>query len=302
MESAGLKKRNTKHSNNISINLSGHQRKLRYLRLKRRLRKWQIALARSRVLVRILGVLLLAWAIMKLSTLQAWYLSENIFKAYPNSSLQIEGNQIVSEQQIVKELQDINLPDKPLYLLDTKPIKERLKSLAPVKKVFIRRYWAPARLKIVIDEKIPLIGIKPKPKANYIAVFTNDASIIDKKYLPLNYKGRIITLLTYADYKKWTSKHIRLIYIIARSLELYSSQRLLYLDTRDYDDCYAQLKHIKLRLGPIDSKTTKKIEQLTPEVIEQAMEIKNEVEYVDLRWDDSLAIKIKDKNKKKKKK
>ncbi len=290
-----MKKGDTKHSENISISLSGHQRKLKYLRLKRRLRKWQIALARSRVLVRILGILLLVWIIIKLSGLQAWYLSEDIFKTYPNNSLQIEGNQIISKEQVVKALKYVYLPKKPLYLLDTTPIKEELEALSPVKKIFIRRYWAPARLKIVIDEKIPVIGIKPKPNVDYIAVFTNDASIIGKKYLPLNYQGRILTLLTYADYKKWTSKHIRLIYTIARSLELYSNQPLLYIDTRDYDDCYAQLKHIKLRLGPIDSKTIKKIEQLTPEVIEQAMEIKNEVEYVDLRWDDSLAIKIKEK-------
>lgn len=294
----GLEKRDTKHSDKISISLNGHQRKLRYLRLKRRLRKWQIALARSRVLVRILGVLLLIWTIMKLSSLETWFLSENIFITYPNGSLQIEGNQIISEKQVVQALSNISLPKKPLYLLDTTLVKETLEALPPVKKVFIRRYWAPARLKIVIDEKIPVIGIKPKPNTNYVAVFTNDASIIGKKYLPLNYNGRILTLLTYADYKKWTYKHIKLVYTIARSLEWYSKQQLLYIDTRDYDDCYAQLKHIKLRLGPIDSKTIRKIEQLTPEVIEHAMEIKNEVEYVDLRWDDSLAIKIKEKNKK----
>ncbi len=293
-----MEKRDTKHSDKISISLNGHQRKLRYLRLKRRLRKWQIALARSRVLVRILGVLLLIWTIMKLSSLETWFLSENIFITYPNGSLQIEGNQIISEKQVVQALSNISLPKKPLYLLDTTLVKETLEALPPVKKVFIRRYWAPARLKIVIDEKIPVIGIKPKPNTNYVAVFTNDASIIGKKYLPLNYNGRILTLLTYADYKKWTYKHIKLVYTIARSLEWYSKQQLLYIDTRDYDDCYAQLKHIKLRLGPIDSKTIRKIEQLTPEVIEHAMEIKNEVEYVDLRWDDSLAIKIKEKNKK----
>ncbi len=157
-------------------------------------------MARSRFFARIISIGLLCWLLWIIIHLHQWYLNKNIFTLYPNDYLEIEGNNIVSARQILSKLKTLKLPDKPVYLINTKPIEDRILQLTPVKKVFIRRYWFPARLRIVLDERTPVLSITPTPKVAPIAVFTNDngvLKIINNEFLPLPASKETYKIITY---------------------------------------------------------------------------------------------------------
>lgn len=276
------------------INTTRHQRKLKYLKTRRNIRKLQITLARFRVLLRLIAIVFIFWALIKVVNLPQWYLDKNIFASYPNNYLQLEGNVIVSNNQIINQLSQIKLANKPIYLLNTKLIEKSLLKLSPVKKVYVRRFWFPARLKIVIEEKKPVLSVYFSPKFKPVAVFTEDITIIGKEFLPLKYSGKVFNVITYNDFHKWSSKHVSYITHLSKLLENSSRQRLVYLDIRNPDDVYAQLNNVKLRLGDLDKLIFDRTGRIAP-VLPEAMKISNQIDYIDLRWDNSISIKLKNK-------
>lgn len=276
-------------------NLIRHKKRLNYLRTRRNLRQLEINIHRSRVLTRFFATLILMWVIFKLATLPYWNLNPKILTYYPNHTLSIDGNKIVSTKQIINQIKDIKLPSKPIYLVNTIPIEKSIMKLAPIKKVYIRRFWFPARLKIVVEEKKPVLAISPSPQAKPIAVFTQDATIIDKTYLPLSSSFQVFNVLTHDDHTQWSKMHVKYIVQLSQLIEDNSKENLIYLDIRTPDDVYAQLANVKLRIGELDATTFRRIQRIAA-VLPEAMKIKDSISYIDLRWDNSTSIKLKDKD------
>lgn len=278
---------------------SYNKRKLGQLKKRRELRKTKILLMRARFFARIFFIMLLLWGFLKVINLPQWYLDKNIFVTFPNDNLEIEGNKIVSSVQILDKLKTFKFPQKPVYLLDTKPVEKRILSLTPVKKVFIRRYWFPARLKIVLDERTPVISIAPTPKVQPVAVFTNDDGIIkvlNREFLPLPPSKETYKVLTYDQYSLWKSVQVQYIVQFADYIENATNQKLEYLDIRNPDDVFVQLNNVRLRIGRINGSTTFSNIDKAFSVLPEALKIKDEIEYIDLRWD-NVSIKLKDKKK-----
>lgn len=276
---------------------SHNKRKLNRLKNRRNKRKLKILFARFRVLVRLASYIFLIWAFMKVATLPYWYIDKGIFAIYPSKHLELEGYSIVTAEQIMEKLYDITLPEKPLYLVDTGPIEKRLLEIAPVKKVFVRRYWLPARLRIIVDERTPVISIAPSPKADAYAVFTrdgNEVKILESEYLPLPEYLPTYKVITYDDYKKWKPAQIPYVERLAFYLESATGDKLVYLDIRNPDDVYAQMENVRLRIGALKGKeVTERIEKVSS-VIPEAMKIKDNINYIDLRWN-NVSIKLKKK-------
>lgn len=232
----------------------------------------------------IIGVLFL---ISKLLVLPAWYLPSDIFERYPSANLKIIGADIVSEKQVVDELKKMPVPSIPLYLIKTREYEKKLEELSPVKKVFIRRFWLPARLEVNIEEKTPMITIAPTPRAPDIAAIAEDTSLIEKKYLPID-KNKYPTykVLTYEDYTQWKEKDIRSLHLLMKMVETFTKDKVIYVDLRKKDDIYIQLSTIRIRLGEINSTTVDRIKRLTgliPEI--ESKHLKNKIEFIDLKWD-----------------
>jgi cell division septal protein FtsQ len=276
------------------IYLARHKKRLEFLKTRRNFQRMQITIARLRVLLRIGVVGALFYLLIKMASLPQWYLDPAIFNVYPSNSLQITGNQIVPTANIIETLRKVPLPHKPIYLINTNEMEKALLGLSPIKKVYIRRFWLPARLNIAIHEKTPVLAVAPTPKVTPVAVFTDDSTIIGREYLPLKYKGTVYTLLTYDDYTKWPPKHIRYFIELAKLLEDSSGQKLVYLDIRNPDDIYAQLQSVKIRLGELDPMIFTRATKIK-DVISEALKIQDEVDYIDLRWEKSVSMKLKDK-------
>lgn len=287
----------TPNSDELAVK-SYNKRKLGRLRKRRKMRRLKILLARLRVLARLAGYVIIIWLFIKLTNVPAWYLNENIFMTYPNKYLELEGYSIVSTKHVMTKLQEIKLPKKPLYLIDTKPIESKISELPPVKRVIVRRYWLPARLRVVIDERTPALSIVPNSKVDPIAVFTldgNKVEILEKEYLPLPDKMQTYKIITYDDYKSWKPAQIPYIQRLAMYLENATDDRLEYLDIRNPDDVYAQMNHFRLRLGALKGNEIFQRIQKVSSVIPEAMKIKDNINYIDLRWN-NVSIKLKKNN------
>ena len=72
--------------------------------------------------------------------------------------------------------------------------------LTPVEDVYIRRYAFPARIQIILKERIPVMMIAPDEKSQPVAFFTTDGKLIGREFLPLKTKYPTI---------KITLKHIQ---------------------------------------------------------------------------------------------
>lgn len=284
---AGKKK--IKNYNKSNIELTNRDKRLKYLKAKRNIRQAQVHISRVRIFARISATVLLFFAIYKFSLLPGWFLSPATFLFHPNYSLILEGNNITSNAQILSSLRQVELPIKPIYLLETKGLEKALIGLEPIKKVYIRRFAFPARLKIVINEKVPIISISPSQYVNPIAVFASDSSIIGSEYLPLK-EDLTYHILTYDDFTQWTPKHVEFLAKLCKTIEVYSEQNIKYLDIRNPDDVVVQLDGLKLKIGALNDSISKRVKKVSS-VIGKANEIKDTVNYVDLRWDQATYIK-----------
>ena len=277
---------------------SYNKRKIYQLKKRRDLRKTKIFMSRLRFFARIVAIILLAWGFCVIIDIPQWYPDKNIFRSYPNEFLEIEGNSIISDNQIMAKLKNIEIPDKPIYMTDTKTIEDKLLELPPAKKVFLRRYWFPARLRIVFDERTPVLSIAPTPKVPPVAVFTDDngsIKILDREYLPLPPSKKTYKIITYDNFRNWKNSQVQYIEKFSSHIESSTGQRLLYIDIRNPDDVFIQLEDIRLRIGRIHGNSTFANIDKVRSVLPETMKIKDDIEYIDLRWD-NVSIKLKEKN------
>lgn len=283
-------KENPEHNN------GQYDRKPRnWMQERRKVRRFRILLTRLKFFARIGGFVLIAWLLFKLVNLSCWQLDKQIFTVYPSKHLEIEGYNILTTEQILKELKKVKLQDKPLYLIDTRIIEKRLEEMPPVNKAIIRRYWLPSRLRIYIDERTPVLSITPNPKVAPIAAFTLDSKrtrVLEKEYLPLPEWMMTYLIVTYDDYRTWKPALIPYLKNLCVHLENATGDTLEYLDIRNPDDVYAQLKNVRLRIGAIKGKEVIKRVDKVSSVIPEAMKIKDSINYIDLRWD-NISIKLK---------
>ncbi|MFH0703122.1 MAG: FtsQ-type POTRA domain-containing protein [bacterium] len=280
--------------NDDELNLGRHQKKLHYLKTRRKVRKLEILLSRARIFARLLMIVLIIWLLVKTACLPQWYLNKDIFSYYPGKYLKFEGNEIVSNRQIMEQLNQVKLPHKPIYLINTELVEKSILKLSPIKKVYIRRFWFPARLKITISEKVPILSVSPSPKIMPVAVFTKEKTIIGREFLPLPYSKNVYSVITYDNFYKWTPQHISYIEKLSKRIESLSKERLQYLDIRNPDDVFAQLDNVRLRLGELNMTIFKRSERIGS-ILNEALKIKDDIDYIDLRWEGQTSIKLKNK-------
>ena len=273
----------------------------------------------TRFLTRILVFSLILFGLIKILNLPQWYLDTNVFTTYPNNSVKIQGNKIVSTNQIIDVLRPVKLKSEPIYMLNTSEIeKNNLKTCSNQKclykkicislkfefqgaKLGIFHFYLPkcvvlpAKMRIIVDEKAPMLSICTVPKAPPVAIFTEDNTIIGKDFLPLNYSKNIYSVITYDDFYKWNPNHIKYLVYLIRFLEGYSHQRVVYLDIRNPDNVFVQLTGYKLRIGELNQTVFKRTERIES-ILSEAVKIKNKIEYIDLRWENYPSIKLRNKD------
>lgn len=271
------------------------QRRLEKNRLERKIRKGQIWFTRFRVLARLIIIIAIILAGKKLLNVHQWYLEENIFNSVNNPHIEILNNKIIPSNKILMALRRTEIPKVPIYRLETDSIKNNIMKLDPVENVFIRRFWFPARLQIIVQERVPIITISPNENVAPIAFFARGGKLIGRDYMPLDKSFETILVLSYGtrgdDYRNWTNEKIQTIEKVAKAIEISASEKINYIDFRKPDDVFVKLNTTTIRLGVLDDTVFERIKRI-PSILPQIKMLDKKIQYVDLRWKDANYIKL----------
>ena len=279
-------------SENLNI-----ERRVKINQMQRNVRRSQLGLKRLHAVLRFALVCLLIFAAYKVYKLPQWYLNKNIFSSASNNTLKIIGNNITPTYRIISVLRQYPVPQRPIYLFDTKNIKKEIKKLPPVKEVYIKRLWFPARLEIMIVERRPILSISPAPDVAPIAFFAEGGKLIGREYLPLKNVNRTILVLTYGtkgdDYRNWDDVKIRKIENVVLAMEQFSGQTVEYIDMRNPKDIYIKIPEVNVRLGEMNHTAIARIRNISA-ILPKIKTMEKKIKYIDLRWEDTQYIKLED--------
>lgn len=277
---------------NDNINI---ERRVRINQMQRNVRRGKERLRWLRCWLRLFMIALLIFAAYKVYKLPQWYLDKNIFSSASNNTLQIVGNVITPTHRIMSVLRQYPVPSKPIYLFNTAKIEKEIKKLPPIKEVYIKRLWFPARLNIIIVERKPILSIAPKQDIAPVAIFAEGGILIGHDYLPLKTNDKTILVLTYGtkgdDYRNWDEKKIKKIETIVNAMEQFSGQDVEYIDLRNPKDVYIKLPEVNVRLGELDFMALSRVRNISA-ILPQIKTLEKKIKYIDLRWADAQYIKL----------
>ena len=265
------------------------------VRKKRKLRKGRKRQSIFRKFFRFIMTIVLLCGFVYISKMPQWYLPKDSFKKVAGTSVEIINNSIVKPQMIFALLKNTEVPNVPIYMAKTEHIRKEIKKLPPVKEVYIRRYAFPARLQIILKERVPVITISPDLKVQPVAAFSDDGVIMKKEFLPLDKNIKTILVLSYGnkgdDYTKWNAAKIHQIEEMVNYIETYSKEKVEYVDMRNPFAVYVKIKTVNIRLGRLDENLYKRIDRL-PSILPQVKLVDSKVKYLDLRWEKVFYLKL----------
>lgn len=265
-----------------------HQnRRLQQAKMQRQVRKSQRRLNQLRALWKLfitIGLICVGIFILKMPQ---WRLHSNAFDSLNSPALEIVNNRIVPSQKILSALRRNQVPLKPIFMVKTDNLKKSIMQLEPIQDVYIRRFWFPARMQIIIIERTPVITIAPDEKVAPIAFFSSDGKLIGHDYMPLSNEFKTVRVLTFGrgdDYRNWDKTKINNFKKLAMTVEMASGEIVEYIDYRNPQDVYVKIPTVNIRLGSFNAGTYDKIHRL-PSLLPQVKMLNKKVKYVDLRWD-----------------
>lgn len=271
------------------------QRRLQKNQMERKVRQSQMWLKRLRVLTRLIITVLLVLIGFKLLKLHPWYLNKDAFNSLNNPYLEITHNKIVPSYKILAALRKTEVPNTPIYRFDTNEIRENIMQLEPVENVYVRRLWFPARLQIIVEERVPVITISPKENVAPIAFFARGGKLIGRDYMPLPKSCKTILVLSYGsrgdDYRNWDNEKVKLIEKVAIAVKENSNEEIQYIDLRNANDVYVKVKTANIRLGKLDETVFTRIARI-PSILPQIKTLDKKIKYIDLRWKNANYIKL----------
>lgn len=262
-------------------------RRLKQAKMQRQIRQSQRRLNRLRMFYKlflILGMVLLILLILKMPQ---WRLKSNAFDSLESPALEIVNNQIVPDQKILSALRRNQVPREPIFLVKTENLKKSITQLEPVQNVYIRRFWFPARLQIIVIERTPIVTISPNLDVPPIAFFSSDGKLIGREYMPLSDNYDTVSVITYGsgdDYRNWDVTKVRNFKKLADLVETETGEIVEYIDYRNPKDVYIKIPTTSIRLGSMNTNMFDKIGRL-PSLLPQVKMINKKVKYIDLRWD-----------------
>ena len=267
-----------------------HQnRRLQQAKMQRKIRRSQKRLRQLRVLWKLFLMLFMVFLGFFILKMPQWRLHTNAFDSLNNPSLEIVNNRIVPSQKVLSALRRNQVPLKPIFLVKTDNLKKSIMQLEPVRDVYIRRFWFPARLQIIVIERTPAITIAPDTEVAPIAFFSSDGKLIGREYMPLAPEFKTVRVITYGsgdDYRNWDRTKISNFKKLAATVEIDSGEPVEYIDYRNPKDVYVKIPTVNIRLGSFNAGTFDKIHRI-PSLLPQVKMLNKKVKYIDLRWDTS---------------
>ena len=255
----------------------------------------RVALKRIRILLSLILMVLLCYLSYKTLKLPQWYINNDKLAHADSSVLNVQGNNITSDYKIINIIRQTQLPHVQIFRLDTKELEENILQLQTIRKVFIRRYWFPARLYVAVDERVPVFLLAPNLESEPNSALTSDGILLDHEYFPFKNPIKAKKLLTYGVRngvdEVWNKKKVEELLKLTKAIETYSNQEVQYIDIRDKSDIYIMLKDYLIRFGEINDSAQSRAKCIAS-ILPQAEKFGKKTKYIDLRWEESSYIKI----------
>jgi len=264
-------------------------RRLKQAKMQRQIRQSQRRLARLRVFYKLFLIFGLVFLILFILKMPQWRLKSDAFDSLNSPALEILNNHIVPEQKILSALRRNQVPRQPIFLVKTDDLKKSITQLEPIQNVYIRRFWFPARLQIIVIERTPIVTISPNLESAPIAFFSADGKLIGREYMPLDEDYKTVLVITYGsgdDYRSWDVNKVKNFKRISDLVEAETGETVEYIDYRNPKDVYIKIQTTSIRLGSINPSVFEKIGRL-PSLLPQVKMINKKVKYIDLRWESS---------------
>lgn len=245
--------------------------------------------------LRALFIALIIFSGYKILTSSKWYYPQDMFKSVKNTNFTIVGTYITPKDKILKVMKRVEMPKKPLYMIDVKAFEDMISEIETVKSVHVRRYWFPARLQIVIEDKKPILMIAPDEKAKPAAFFVEGAVLLSADLLPQDKNVYPLKILTTGSNPKdnfinWKEDRINQLLELAEKASLYSGEDVEYIDIRDTNNVFIKIKSVLIDLGELNDGAYGRLQTISS-VLPHLKDIDKKIEYVDLRWDVTKYIK-----------
>lgn len=267
-----------------------HQnRRLQQAKMQRQIRRSQRRLNQLRALWKFFIIIFMISLCFIILKMPQWRLHKNAFDSLSSPALEIVNNRIVPSQKVLSALRRNQVPLQPIFLVKTDNLKKSIMQLEPVRDVYIRRFWFPARLQIIIIERTPAVLISPDTEVPPIAFFSSDGKLIGREYMPLTDGFKTVKVITYGsgdDYRNWDKTKILNFRKLALMVETDSGEPVEYIDYRNPKDVYVKIPTANIRLGSFNAGTFDKIQRL-PSLLPQVKMLNKKVKYIDLRWDEN---------------
>ena len=271
------------------------QHSVRRKQKERKLRKQRKKLNRLKSFLRFFLFWIIVFFIYEFVQLQGWYLRGDVFKIADTNSVKIMNNTIVHDDEIFGILSSVKIPQLPIFMLSTSQMKRQLMKNHLIRRVYIRRYAFPARVDVIVKERIPLVLLKTDLNSKPVAFFTTDNVLItEKKYMayPFSKNLRVIVVKSPFSTKSWTKKKFLYLDKIMKEVERYSGESVQYIDIRTPNDVYIKIPSTSIRLGALDSTVFDRITRIYT-ILPQITNLKGKIRYIDLSWDKVNYIKLK---------
>ena len=127
----------------------------------RELRKKRKKLTQLKTFLRFVLFLCLVSGMYFFVTLSGWYLPDDAFSKPDGKTIEIINNKLVPLNFLYNSLKELSVYHIPIFVMPVTPIKHELYKIPAIKTVYVRRYGFPARIKIIVRERVPIAVIKP---------------------------------------------------------------------------------------------------------------------------------------------
>lgn len=241
------------------------------------------------LLLRALLIALIIFCGYKILVSSKWYYPQSMFASTKNTNFAIVGTYITSKDKVLNVMKKFQIPKRPLYMLDVKAFEDGISEIETVKSVHIRRYWFPARMQIVIEDKMPILMIAPDEKSKPAAFFVEGGTLLNADLLPKNEKIYPLKVLTTGSNPKdnfinWKEDRINQILELAENAAKFSGEEVEYIDLRDSNNVFIKIKSVLIDLGELDESAYSRLKVIAS-ILPNLNKIDKKIKYVDLRWD-----------------
>jgi cell division septal protein FtsQ len=273
------------NSDNSQEEYNNPKNLVKHKQIERKIRKQRKKISQLKSFFRFVVLVFLLFCTYKFFHLSGWYLKSDTLKNSQNN-LEFINNNIIPTYILQKNVDNIKVPKLPIFLIKVKPIAKEIYKNPTIKRVYVRRYAFPARMQIIVEERIPEVIIKTDLKAKPVSFFTTDGILIMyKPYMTLNNSNSALKILArYKDLKSINTKRIEELKKVVKEVEKYSNEKVEYIDLRNPNDVYVKIHTTSIRLGALDSTVFERISRIYT-ILPKITEMDSRVKYIDLSWD-----------------